>query len=254
MSSENGAQQSWQEKVASFCSAPTVEHEVGGQTIKFWPVSLRMLTELRSIGRPIAQALGAIMSGGQNDVSQEMTQSDDTTTDVVDDVDAQGNPIKRKVLVGVSGTNTRRDAVSVDLAEFRANQKERAIDRLIDAISDQNMLVLVKLIFDSCREIFPRNPSNDDLSEFVTEHANTVVVTQFVGGLMKANAQSLGKLGEQLTESVTRAVRSRISELDADGSTEPSPPETPTSSPTDAGSPPTSPPPAPTVVPPAPST
>ena len=63
-----------------------------------------------------------------------------------------------------------------------------------------------------------------------------------------ANAQALGKLGEQLTESVTKLVRKRISEVDAgDGIELPTQTESPTESvsPVLEMTPPPAPPPAP---------
>lgn len=213
MTADNG----WRETIASICEAPVITHPVGGHDVKFWPISVAMLVKMRSIGRPLAQALGALMGNNQSDVRREMTQSDDTAIETVDGDDGQ----QKKVLVGVTGTNTSHDAISVELARFRADQKEMAIDRIVDAFTKtENQLVIAALVFDSCREIFPRRPENDDLAEFISEQANLVVMSQFLSGIMKANAQALGKLGEQLTESVTKIVRKRISEVDADVGTE----------------------------------
>jgi len=241
-------QKPWRETIASMYEAPTVTAEVGGTEIRFWPISLSMLGRLRSIGRPLAQSIGIILGGGQNDVRQEMVQSDDTAVDSVEDTDDDGNTVMRKVLTGVRGTHTSRHAISVELARFRADQKERAIDKLVEAISsEENQLLIAQLIFDSCREVFPRKPTDIELKEFVNDSANLVMVGQFIAGILKANAQTLGKLGEQLTDSVAKAVRARMSVTVEDGETEG---QTPTSSPTRSESPtlkmvPTPPPPPP---------
>lgn len=240
----------WRSQISSIVQANPVEHEVNGHKVKFFPISVNMLVKLRLLGRPLAQAIGALLSKTTDDTGAEQTHSDDTTVDVVDDVDKDGHPIKRRVLVGVTGTNTKRDPLSVEMAQFRADQKERAIDRIVDAFTDQgNLRVLAAMVFDSCREIFPRKPSEGDLDEFLAEFANTSVMGQFLAGLMKANTKSLGKLGEQLTESVAKVVRTRISEVDADAETGP----TMTSSRTDDASPQATAPPVPPA-PPAPPT
>jgi len=173
----------WQDKI-TFLDAPSgVEHQVRGQNIMFYQMSPRMILQLRSISRPLSQALSILLRSKKSDSESIYRDFSDPKT-------------------GEAGTETIQRAVPLDTMEALLNKKERAIDLLIDSMSQEaNLHLVIKIIFDACRDLFPRNPTERDINEFIdSKGVDTGTLSQFLVGVAKANLKTLGPLADRVSE------------------------------------------------------
>jgi len=182
------------------CFTPTfINHRVGEQDIKFYPVSLGMMFKLKAIATPIARSITTLFS-----------KKDEDTT-------------RRIVSLKSGDSETHIGAVSTELATFRDTQQVEAIGKLVETLTDAETLkVLGEIVMDSMRELFPPGSKKDWPP--AAEFCNTVPLPAFgqmLVGVCQANKDVLGPLGE----TVKTAVGSRLAEVVAKGS---QPSETPT--------------------------
>ena len=187
-------EQSWKQNLSFLC--PTaIDHEVHGKTIRFYPISGRMLFKLRGIARPLAHAISVLFADKSNDTSRQMHDF------AFKDEDGSE---------GERGSQTIISAITPELLRERTQQKEMAIDKLVDAVmNESNSLLIAEMIFDSCRDVFPRKPSTADLEIFLQECSDFVSLTSFLVGVGKANVQVFGPAAGK----VSRAFKERMGAL-----------------------------------------
>lgn len=181
---------SWKEQL-NFGEPTYTDHEVGDgdnkRVMQFYPVSVGMMFKLRRAAKPLAKAFATLTSGGRSDNSQVYREIGDPA------VDEKGRPLKTEDGEFIRDTETIREAVSVELAKLRVDQRTQATEDLISALTDdENLDVVVRMIGDSLR-IKDMPPSK----EFM-EHVTAPVFAQMLVGVAKANKGVLGPLGEKL--------------------------------------------------------
>lgn len=161
----------------SFLSDQSVDHEVNGQTHKFYPVSTRTIFHLKRVGSQSARALQALFSGGNDDVSKEHDKTFEGGKD------------------GAFQERHRVSAIDPVLAEKRYQQKQKAVNDLIETLlSEDAGFVLARLIMDSMREAgFPRKPTNAELGEFV-DNVSADSMVEMCQGLIAANRRLFAPL------------------------------------------------------------
>ncbi len=183
-------QPAWKRKL-SFLSPSSTPFEVCGEEINFYPISGRLLFKLKTIARPLAQGLTVLFDGK---IAEQGSVQRDVTYPAVTEPDGTVIPEQK-------GTETQIMPISPELYEARTRQKEIAINNLVDALSkEENTLLIAEIIFDSCRDVFPRKPEKQDLEEFLEEHTDFSNLGQFLMGVAQANVKVFGPLGERVSK------------------------------------------------------
>lgn len=168
--------------IPTFLSDRSATMPVDGQDHKFYPVSVKTIFKLKTVGKTIAKAVQALLSGGKEDTSQKSSEIAET---------APGGAYQKNLSI---------DAISPELAEVRYKQKQRALEDLVDAIlSEDSSFLLVDMIVDSMRDAgFPKNMSTSQKAEWLQNCSGTAMV-EMVIGVIEANKSlfaPLGKWGE----------------------------------------------------------
>lgn len=175
------------------------EHEINGQTFKFWPISVGAMFRLRGLAKPVAKAVAAFLTNSQNDTASEVVQSGE----------------HRKVST---------QAIATDLAKLRYEQRQAAIEQLTEGIfSDPAAKTLAELCIDSMRETFDKKVTRP---EAFLESVSAPDFVEMLAGVAKANAKLFDPLKKK-AEEITSALRGNAppstppNEPPADSSTSP---------------------------------
>lgn len=176
---------SWKDKL-SFLGERYEEYEIDGERIKFYALSTRKLFKLRKIAGPISKAIAAFFDDRSKDT--------ETGSKEFHSKDENGNP--------VIGEEYVARAVSPELVDLRVRQRGEAIESLIEALTgEDNSRLIAEMIFDSAREIFPRNPNQKDLDDFL-DHIDAGQLAEFVTGMFHGNRKAFGPLADRVTGAV----------------------------------------------------
>lgn len=175
---------SWKDKV-SFLAPTYIEHEVGGETLKFWPVSLGVAVKLRAIGAPLAEALSILFAPTDNDATVIIREFEG------------GDGGKEKVV----------EAVDPKLAEMRDKQRADALSKAIKTLSDsKNLGVIGEIIMDSMRENFPKSEPRPPGLEVMNE-LPLKPLKEIIMGIVKANKDVLGPFAEKAQERLGQVIK-----------------------------------------------
>lgn len=167
--------------------------DISGEEVKFYPVSVGKLFELRAIAQPLAKALMTLMAQNGND-SHLHRGSDD-----------EGNPFE-----SVSPPTP-------EIITLRYQQQAESIKELTDALSSEgNLEIVAGIIIDSMRDIFPHgDKENPKPKEFIAE-TPAPALPSLLRGVIKANEGVLGKfLGNagSLLENAVEKVAARAASM-----------------------------------------
>jgi hypothetical protein len=177
----------WKEKLS--CFTPNyIEHDVCGQQVKFWPVSVGLTFELRRIGKPLAKSLSVLFSKNAND---------NGTQDLIEK-DERGNDRRELTIL----------PISEGLAKIRHEQQTEAIEGLVESLTNPEHAEIVgKLLMDSLREVFPREEKKDwpPVQVFIKE-LPLPALGAMLAGLAMANQEVLGPLTETVKAKVGEVV------------------------------------------------
>lgn len=179
----------WRDKFA-FLSPRFVEHKIGtgeaAQTMRFYPIGMRLAFRLKAVGKPLARALSILLSKNQNDTKQ----------------------IQRSFVVPETkeqGQETILEGVGVDLAKYRDDRRDAAIAELLETLGEPgNQNLICEIIMDSLRDDFPRRPSQDDVKDF-TESITLPLLGEMLVGVAKANFDLSGDIAGKLRAAVEKA-------------------------------------------------
>mgnify|MGYP006274708185 CR=1 len=178
---DNSQSSDWRDKITAF--APNfITHQVNGEDVRFYAISVGMMFRLKTIGRPLARSLAVLF--GKND-------RDQATADRQVGED-------REIVI---------EAISEGLAKIRHEQKTEAIEGLIDGLTkDNNVEVIGEIIMNSMRDVFPPNDkSNPPAKEFM-DSLPAPVLTALIVGVAKANKGVLGPLADQVADQMADSV------------------------------------------------
>lgn len=175
---------SWKD-VRTFRSRESVEHEVNGVKVRFYPNRMRLLPELTELSVPVAKALAELLDPSRSDAA--MTEKTMT----------QGDTLIRETTVA---------AAAPEILKARSASRDAAIEALLSSLGDaRNRLRLGRLLMDSMADVFPfaaeRSPA--DVEEFLyggkdVEGIDLPILTELITGWIKANAKQFSKVGEIL--------------------------------------------------------
>ena len=176
----------WKDKLS--CFTPNYEeHDVGDETLHFYPVSVGLIFELRKIGKPLARSLAVIFD--KND-------KDQGTQDIIEK-DEHGQDRRELIVM----------PMNPELAQARHQQKTDAIGGLVESLTaPENVAVIGRIIMDSLREVFPPGDKNNPPPEGFMQELPANAFGQMLVGVAKANKEVLGPLTERATEAVEGVV------------------------------------------------
>lgn len=160
----------------SFISPKSVEHEVNGKALDFYPLSMSLLFELRNLAKPVLESLHTLFSSRERDTPSSVIRADGPE----------------------GGMRQELGAVSPELAAQRTTEQERAVGRIVEALCDQrNQTVLCKIVLDSIRPREDELPTQKDAEKLQAALDLPTMVSMLVG-VVKANAGVFGDLGERI--------------------------------------------------------
>lgn len=167
-------------------SPSSVEKEILGETYRFYSVGVRTAAKLSSTIANLAGHIAVLMGGGQKDQGS-----------TIEDYTAPG---------GEAVSKTHSDPINPDLAKLRADQRRSSVTQALTQLMDQKTRqVLGELLMDSMRDDFPRGQARnaEEAREFV-DQMDLPVLVQFLAGLIEANKNFFGDLGNQLVAAFKR--------------------------------------------------
>jgi len=194
-----------------------VEATVGEQEIRFYPNQLGILEKLATLSDPVTAAINMLMGTEGRDY--------ETVTKHFTEGEGESAVTSEETIIGVTSPESMRE---------RLSQREEGIKQLLSMIGDgRNLRLLGVAWIDSMKEIFPRKkggPGPELVEEFLfgdgDEYDGLEIpqMIQIMIGWMRANANILGGMGEQLIGYVKGQMESRlqsVSTSDSDEGTDP---------------------------------
>lgn len=180
--------------LSPFLNPSFVEHEVGGRVCKFYPISVRVLFQMRGLAKPIAQAVSTLLTSRGDDIGRES-------------VEVQAPDGGRQL-------RTTIQPIQEGLAKTRFDQRNATLTSLIDQLmSDGAADMIATLIMDSMRDDFPRSTSTQDRAKFVAE-IPAEAAAEMLTGVAKANKKLFDPLRVRVAEmaATLKAAVSRVAE------------------------------------------
>jgi hypothetical protein len=160
----------WKEKF-SFLTPPSIEHAVGGQTLKFYPMSVKVTFQLQSLATPLLESLTVLFSKPESDAASAADYNKDGSL-----------------------KNVRNEAVAADIAQLRTEQRQAAMKKAINTLLDpSNSEVAGSLIADALRDDLPRDMSMADKVAFV-DSLTAANLGEMLIGVFKANKEVFAPL------------------------------------------------------------
>lgn len=163
--------------------------DIEGQTFTFYTCSFGVVARLAPVIARLMSKFAVLMGNGQQDqgyVSEDY-------------VDENGMVISK----------TTTEAITAELAETRARQREEAVQVAVETVlADHNRLAVARMISDSLRDDFPRGkdkPKDDELRAWMDD-LDLPVFFQFLMGMLKANKRVFGDLGKGLGPALQKQV------------------------------------------------
>lgn len=187
----------WKDRF-TYNSKSAVEHVVNGNTIRFYPNRIGLLTELAEVSKPIAHALATLFGEGRSDATSVSERySDKPRKDIKSGVETAESTVD-KITV---------EAVTPEVADHRRTERNKAIDELLDGLTNErNRTLFGRLLMDSMRDEFPykKNRPAPEVEAFLDgdgeryEGLDMPMLVALVTGWLKANAKVFGSTGERL--------------------------------------------------------
>lgn len=180
-----GRKMSWKEKW-NFIKPQSTPYMIDEDELQFYPVSVTCMFTLKEIASPIARALASIFQSEENDVGI----TDETVSE-----NNQSDFINRKIV----------QPVSMDLARFRLDQKQRAMQDAIETLfSPANAIIVARIIMDSLRDDFDRTKTEAEKDLEAQDLLDTIdgaIFQQLLTGLYVGNKKVFGPLASMVAQS-----------------------------------------------------
>jgi hypothetical protein len=187
------------QKIGAF-KRKAVLHTINDAEFKFYPVRMSLLLsgDLKEAIAPIAKAITTLMTCGDQVKAERHTQ-------LAGDNDPDMPP---------GSVYTKETEVSVPLADWAVATRGNAMQGAVNALFDQKVkLTIGRVLADSLRDDFDKNPDDDDVAEFV-DALDIRDLAEFCVGFMKANAEVFG-LDADNREKLGNLVRDLLKNLKA---------------------------------------
>ena len=181
--------------IVPFPSPTPHQAVVSEQLENFYPISTRMLFQLRVLAVPVAKALSVFLSSSQNDIGKETTE-----------VKSKDNDYQQR---------TTLQPITADLAQKRHEQKTQALEQLVGSVmNEQASGAIAELVMDSMRDRYPRGPRTATvISAFLTDITAEQLV-EMLTGVAGANRKLFDPLRARVAD-LTAALKSNIDGMQA---------------------------------------
>lgn len=184
--------------------AKPIKHEVQGTELEFYPMSGKAAAGLRLMAPKIGQAVEVFTS----DRSKDTSQSTSSYTSVSD---------------GTTTEDSQNEAASLDTLKWRTEQRQSAIQELVDCLFSSDMREALFNLIASCLRIGPDNrPTPEEFFDEVTVEA----LAETIVGCVKANKKVLGPFSELLSKKLKGAIGSVVRQVEQPPVQEETPGET----------------------------
>lgn len=169
----------------------TETREISGQMFTFFPISVRMLFELRSNMEPLMKALKAVFSKAPTEGTQTVEETRD--------------PVTGQVLSRV----THLGSPDVAVMRARAEQSDKDLRDAIEAVlGPSNRMMLGRVLADSLRD--EGLSSDADIDAFINApEFDLPLLVEFMSGFFAVNAKVFGPFAER----VRGMVKEKMSDL-----------------------------------------
>ena len=173
---------SWKD-IRTYRSRESVEHEVNGKPVRFYPNRMRLLPELTALSVPVAKALAELLDPSRADSPSK------------EKISQQGDVIVKEYGI---------ELPEPEVVKARAEARNAAIESLLVSLGDdRNRLRLGRLLMDSMADDFPyaadRSPADVEAFLYGSEGVEGIdlpILAQLIAGWIKANAKQFSKVGE----------------------------------------------------------
>lgn len=173
-----------------FLSAQPIEREVDGQVLKFYPISTRMLFRIQSLAKPIARAIGTLLSPKQNDYGKETVET--------------------KSPEDAYQIRTTLQPISADLARERHGQTLSALDNLVDGLmSESTSVTCALLVMDSLRDTFQRNEITPQGAQSFLADTPATTLMELLAGVAAANKKLFDPLKARVAD-ITATLKGQL--------------------------------------------
>ena len=108
---------------------------------------------------------------------------------------------------GHEGEETNLEPITEGMATFRSRERQSAASEIVDILlSQENMHLVGHIIMNSMRNLCTnRKPSDKEATEFV-EALDIIILKEFMQGVIDANKEVFGPLGERVPAIVKGAL------------------------------------------------
>lgn len=187
-----------------FLTRKPSQRVVNGELCNFYVVSLSFASELRGIAEPLVKALSVAMTTTGQD-AKTVWRKFGSAPSGDDPGDAN------------FGEEAINEAITVDLARFRASQREDALRTAMAALTDRsNHMVLVRLIVASMRDTFPKKLTDTELAALLDE-MGADTMAELLEGVWEANKKLFGPFLKPLEGLKAKALSAAKDKLDQPG-------------------------------------
>lgn len=175
----------------SMFRSKSVTSKVGDSDVEFFSLSFPVLFAMKSAVGPIAKVLANVFGSKKGFVSRmEQIAKDEL-----------GAPLRI----------VQEQAMTPDMAKLRAEQARATMQEAVEAIfADSNRLLIGRILMDSMRGICPRRPDTKQIEEFLAD-LDLGQVIEMISGVVKANAEVFGPLGQGWAKKANDLLRAQAS-------------------------------------------
>lgn len=179
----------------TFLDPTYIEHEVLGETRRFYPARLKTAFKLKSVGRPLARAFSTLFSDTSADngkIYKDMRGED-----------------------GTMGSETVIEPMSIEMARMRHEQRAQAIEDMIHQFTDdKNARLVAEIILDSLRDEYTWKQSEANENRVLIDEASISQIVDeldlsafmdLLKGVALANKEVFGPMGEKMAQAVKGA-------------------------------------------------
>jgi len=176
----------------AFLTNPPVDVEINGETFQFYPLSLGSNHKLKNLAKPLASAISMLMADTTKDTGrrwEEFANKEDA---------AEGGAT-------LASSKTHIEAITPELAKYRTDQKEKAVEKILDCLTDPALSETVAyIIMDSMRGVFPVALNGHAFTDFKNKLTiqNTIALLK---GVVQANASAFDPFLEPLKAAMQKS-------------------------------------------------
>jgi hypothetical protein len=191
----------WKDQLPFLTASKPVTKTIQGSEVKFYPVSVAKAFKLKSLAGPIGNLVNCL---GQKNLA--------TGSETQRFVGEDGEP---------GGEIFKAFAIDPVLEEQQAARRSKAIqDLIVQVTNKENYETFAEILMDSMKDVFPRGDRNNPPPQAFLDSVPLPVLPALVAGLIDANKEVFGSLGEKLQGVVRAKLGAAMDDMAAEPETE----------------------------------